>query len=56
MNYSKERLFEDIKGLYRELRHKDVQKTTNAACTSFVIFVPFCGSIEIVKEHNVCEY
>ena len=36
VNYSKERLFEDIKGLYGELlRRKE---------------------IEIVKEHNVCEY
>jgi len=26
VNYSKERLIEDIKGLYSELRHKDVQK------------------------------
>ena len=27
VNYSKERLFEDIKGLYEELRHKEAQKS-----------------------------
>jgi hypothetical protein len=26
VNYSKERLFEDIKDLYGELRHKEAQK------------------------------
>lgn len=36
VNYSKERLFEDIKGLYGELMRRK--------------------EIEIVKEHNVCEY
>jgi glycosyltransferase involved in cell wall biosynthesis len=36
VNYSKERLFEDIKGLYGELMSRK--------------------EIEMVKEHNVCEY
>jgi hypothetical protein len=27
VNYSKERLFEDIKGLYEELRHEEGQKS-----------------------------
>jgi hypothetical protein len=27
VNYSKERLFEDIKGLYAELSHKEAQET-----------------------------
>ena len=34
VNYSKERLFEDIKGLYAELSHKEAQKAQDVICTS----------------------
>lgn len=34
VNYSKERLFEDIKGLYGELSHKEAQKAQDVICTS----------------------
>ena len=34
VNYSKERLFEDIKGLYNELNPREVQKAQDVICTS----------------------
>ncbi len=34
VNYSKERLLEDIKSLYNELGHKKAQKAPNVICTS----------------------
>jgi glycosyltransferase involved in cell wall biosynthesis len=43
VNYSKERLFEDIKDLYDELSHKEAQKAQMNPAKPFVHFVRLCG-------------